>query len=674
MPTATPVSVRDRDVAAVSIAPEVLALPAVPAQPAVPARRSMPHYPGLDGLRGLAVVGVLLFHGGFGWARGGFLGVSTFFTLSGFLITGLLLAERGATGRIDLRRFWARRVRRLLPALLVAVVVGTAYGAFVGDADQLSRLRHDGLATLGYVANWRFIFSGQAYSDLFGAPSPLLHMWSLAIEEQFYLLFPLLVAGVMWNAKRPLAALGVVLAVLAGASVVAAIFLADRSGIDRAYYGTDTRAVELLAGALLAVGIHRLDFTVARARRRKSSVAVAAAGVVAMAVTFVAWSTAHHDGGWLYRGGFAAYAVVTSVVVLAAISPGPVRTLLSLRLLRCVGAISYGLYLYHWPVFLWLSPERTALDPVRLLAVRLAVTFALALVSYHLLELPIRRGRLSRATALVVTPAAATVTAALLLWASVAPPLPTFLAAAPAGHVEVTAEPALTLRSASSIDPLRVLISGDSVAFDAESGIAAALEGTGQATVHRGAMVGFGLTRSSNWESTWTEMLASSRAEVAVLMFGTWDTDYIEDRGVEAYVQVVDRALTLFESNGVKVLVIGMPMSETRRGQSLPRPADAVFRDLPDRWPGVVAYLDTDPVLSPGGRYTEYLAGPDGERERVRKLDGTHLCPAGAARLGDAVVAILGAGGALDAPDPEWRAGEWALGDRYHEPPGACSA
>ncbi len=655
------------------------ALPeAPPARPVeVPsAPQRMPHYPALDGLRGLAVVAVLLFHSGFTWARGGFLGVSTFFTLSGFLITGLLIFERRSTGRIDLRRFWARRMRRLLPAVFAAVALSALYGAFVSDADQLARLRGDGFAALGYVANWRFVFSGQAYSDLFAAPSPLLHMWSLAIEEQFYLVFPLLVAGVMWMGRRPLAALAVTLAALAGASLIASVLLAD-GGIDRVYYGTDTRAAEILLGALLAVGVARRGGLPVAGRRRG---VVSAAGAIAIAATVVAWAVVGHESAWLYRGGFGAYALVTVVLIGAALGPGPVRRVLSVGPLRAVGSISYGLYLYHWPVFLWLSPGRTGLEPATLFAARIVVTFALALASYHLLEMPIRNGGLTWPRAHIVTPVAAVGLVAALLWVSAAPSPPAALAAfgAPTAAAPATltsnTHPILDLRHATAADPLRVLMTGDSVAFDALPGITAALEATGEVTVHGGAMVGFGLTRTPDWSARLQLRLDDSQAELVVLMFGAWDTPYIAKHGRVAYAELVDEAVAQMVASGAQVLVIGMPASVTRDDEPLPRPADATFRELPARWPGQVGYVDAEPVLSPGGRYVDYLPGPDGAPERVRKLDGSHICAAGAARLGAAVVSLLAQGNELAASDSGWRSGDWALDSRYNDPPGACAA
>jgi len=161
------------------------------------------HQPGLDGLRGLAVAGVVAFHAGFSWATGGFLGVSTFFTLSGFLITSLLVAERASTGRIALGAFWARRARRLLPASLATLLGVAALASWLATPEQLADLRGDVLGALFYVANWRFILDGQSYGELFATPSPVLHFWSLAIEEQLYIFFPLVVVLARRLEPRP---------------------------------------------------------------------------------------------------------------------------------------------------------------------------------------------------------------------------------------------------------------------------------------------------------------------------------------------------------------------------------------------------------------------------------------------------------------------------------------
>jgi peptidoglycan/LPS O-acetylase OafA/YrhL len=349
----------------------------------------IPHQPALDGIRGLAVAVILLFHSHFAWAQGAFLSLSTFFTLSGFLITRLLLVERARSGHIALGRFWARRMRRLMPASLLTLAGVLVYGVFAASQDQLARLRGDVLWTLAYLANWRFILTQVHYTALFVAPSPVLHFWSLGIEEQFYAVYPLLVAGVLALARGSRRMLAATLAALAAGSVAlsSALYAAGAS-VDRIYFGTDTRAAEFLVGGLLAVLLSGGPLP-ARAQR-----GIRAAGSAALALSLLLWTRASLDSSWPYRGGLGAYALLTAGIVAAAVQPGgAVRTLLSWRPLRWLGRISYGVYLFHWPLFLWLSPERTGLAPLPLLALRLGVVFGLADLSYRFFEQPIRRGR-----------------------------------------------------------------------------------------------------------------------------------------------------------------------------------------------------------------------------------------------------------------------------------------
>ncbi len=358
------------------------------AQSTAPRHRppSIPFQPGIEGLRGLAVAAVLAFHNGFSWATGGFLGVSTFFTLSGFLITTLLLAEHEHKGWISLGSFWRRRFKRLLPASLVCLFgVVFLFAPLVASAPQIDGLSGDIGSSLAYVANWHFILSNQSYADLFAAPSPVLHFWSLAIEEQFYLLFPLFLAILLARLGRRPARLSLVLGGLAIASTIEMAVLFDPENPSRVYYGTDTRAAELLIGALLAVGLHHRAALSDAARRTMST-----SGAIALSIVVVLWVTAAQGDSWLYRGGFAGYAVLSAVVVVASMQPGRTRTLLSWGPLRWLGRVSYAVYLFHWPVFLWLTPARTQLSEWPLFALRLSVTFALAQLSLVAVERPIR--------------------------------------------------------------------------------------------------------------------------------------------------------------------------------------------------------------------------------------------------------------------------------------------
>jgi peptidoglycan/LPS O-acetylase OafA/YrhL len=363
--------------------------------------------PGLDGVRGLAVLGVLLYHGQVSWARGGFLGVDIFFVLSGYLITSLLLAEWRRWGSIDLRGFWLRRARRLLPALFLVLVGVALYAALLASPAELASIRKDSLATIAYVANWRFVLANQSYFDQYAEPSPLRHMWSLGIEEQFYLIFPLLLVGLLTIGarRRGLAVLFTLGA--AGSAALAALLYQPGQDPSRVYYGTDTRLEALLVGALAAVALWRTRPARPRPERERSYLSVfgaqlrlpGAAGVLGglgLVGVLVLFGLAKDSDGWLYQGGFLLVAVVAVALVTGAARETAVARLLGLTPLRQVGLISYGLYLWHWPVYVALTPARLGYAGGRLLAVRIAVTFALAIASYLLVERPIRAGALAR--------------------------------------------------------------------------------------------------------------------------------------------------------------------------------------------------------------------------------------------------------------------------------------
>lgn len=357
--------------------------------------------PALDGLRAVAVVAVMLYHGGVSWTAGGFLGVDIFFVLSGFLITSLLVKEWRRTGRIGVVGFWLRRARRLLPAVLLVLLAVAVY-AFVAPQPQ-SRLVGDSLSTLGYVSNWWFMLSGQSYFAQFVEPSTLRHTWSLAIEEQFYILFPLLLVALLGRFRlRMTTVRAVLLAGAIGSAVLMAALHDPLSDPSRAYYGTDTRAQGLLLGAALALSpsllapakplYGRIAGRVVRLPSRGFLGVLALGGLLAMVVA------ARELAPWMYRGGFF-LAAALSAVVIASVTAAPrsaLGRLLSWQPMVAVGVLSYGLYLWHWPVFVALNHERTGLEGPVLLVVRFAVTGALAYLSFTLVEEPIRTQRLQQ--------------------------------------------------------------------------------------------------------------------------------------------------------------------------------------------------------------------------------------------------------------------------------------
>jgi peptidoglycan/LPS O-acetylase OafA/YrhL len=363
----------------------------------------LPYRPGLDGVRAVAVLAVLLYHGQVGWARGGFLGVDVFFVLSGFLITGLLLSEWRRWGSVDLRAFWLRRARRLLPALFLVLTAVSASAAALSSPAGLATVRGDALATLGYVANWRFVLAQRSYFAQYDEPSPLRHMWSLGIEEQFYLLFPLLLVGLLTLGLRRRGLVVVLGLGAAGSAALAAALYTPGVDPSRVYYGTDTRLQALLVGAVAAV----LTAEAAATTRAPAYLSVLgrpvalpgrrSLGLVALVALAGVLVLARETSDRLYTGGFLVVALLAALVVVAAADERTVTArLLSWEPLRRVGLASYGLYLWHWPVYVVLTPDRVGATGPALLTLRLAVTGALATASYLLVEQPIRTGALGR--------------------------------------------------------------------------------------------------------------------------------------------------------------------------------------------------------------------------------------------------------------------------------------
>lgn len=347
-------------------------------------RRTIAYQPALDGVRAFAVTAVLLFHAGYGWMSGGYLGVSVFFTLSGFLITSLLITERSATGTVDARAFYTRRARRLLPASLLCIAAVCVLAAF-GAWDGITKLRRDVIGALLQVFNWVKLASGESYADLTAAQAglrrPLDHYWSLAIEEQFYWLWPLAFLGIAWWSRRrgwtPLR----VVAALTVLSAVAAPVIAQVWGPDAAYWATPARISEILFGALVAC-------IVAERPAPQGAAVLAPVGMIALVVACVLFP----DGrGPAYEGALPLVGLVSALTIYGLQVPGPVRSVLSARPLVALGKISYGVYLFHWPVYVLIDREAWELPAALDLAVKWAATLAVALVSYYAVEKPVRR-------------------------------------------------------------------------------------------------------------------------------------------------------------------------------------------------------------------------------------------------------------------------------------------
>jgi len=638
---------------------------AAPDRPSTSPRPRIEHLPALDGLRGACLVAVLLFHSGFAWMSGGFLGVSTFFTLSGFLITTLLLAERGATGTVSLRGFWERRLRRLLPASLLTIAAIVATAPLWLEPSQREHLAEDALATLFYAVNWRFMSPAYAYNLIFTDPSPLQHFWSLAIEGQFYVVFPLLVALLLRAGGGPRALAAVCVLATAASIGVALAAPSLEAAQHRLYYGTDARAGELLIGALLALLRERGVGARSLAARRTLHVA----GTVAALLLVAAWCLASVGDAWLYRGGFALYAACSALVVAAATRPdGPVYRVLSLGWLRWIGTVSYGAYLFHWPLFLFLTPARTGLSPLPLLVLRGAATLGLAALSYRLVELPIRRSsavpprRFVRAAV-----AGVAVVLALIIWSN------------PLAMVVHVLSQVNAVRGAMRGDPwkLRVGTFGDSTAVS----LARALEpwlGERADTMAVNGRIEFGcgvletgeIENRGQWQpqrivcrdflASWTTAARNHRVQVAIVLVGPWEVRTrrahpkappraLGDPELDAQTRAaITRAVDNLASSGAVVVWLTAPHVDVRphedgesfasdRAASEPRRMDRlneIIREVATSRPETMRVVDL----------AGYVAGrPGGEFDPALRADGVHLTTSGAhdvvrAWLGEAIL------------------------------------
>jgi peptidoglycan/LPS O-acetylase OafA/YrhL len=345
--------------------------------------------PGIDALRAIAVMAVFLYHAGVGWMPGGFLGVDVFFVISGYLITSLLLAEYRRGGHIRLGRFWARRARRLLPAVGVLVAVTMVVAAIV-EPDRLTELRGDAISSLAYVANWHFVFAHQSYFDQFQRPSLFRHLWSLSVEEQFYLFWPLIFAGGMTLFGRRRLIVGVLAGALGSVALAWALF--DPHDASRAYYGTDTHAVGLLVGVALALVWSPRDLRRDNPSRWFGPL-LDAAGALALGYLVLSFVQVHDYDLALFHGGYLWLALFTAVLVAALAHPAArLGGLLGQRPVVWLGLRSYSFYLWHWPVLALTRPgidvsmPRGILIPLQLVAV-----LALSELSYRFVEIPFRR-------------------------------------------------------------------------------------------------------------------------------------------------------------------------------------------------------------------------------------------------------------------------------------------
>jgi len=641
-------------------------------------QRSLAYQPALDGTRAVAVMLVVVFHAGVSWLPAGYLGVSVFFTLSGYLITSLLLAEHDASGKVAMGAFYGRRVRRLLPASLLcvaAIMVARLFGAF----SRVEHLRADIVGALFQVFNWVRLAGTSSYADLFaggsaGVTSPLEHYWSLAIEEQFYWIWPLtMLAMVRFTRRRrnPQRARSGIIVAMALLAVTAAPLIAHQWGPNVAYWATPARLGEILVGAALAAVLH------VRPAELPGSTWVGGSCLAVIVWAATSWAS---GAGPAYRGWLGVFALSTAGLIWALRAPGPLRAAFSWRPLVFLGTISYGVYLYHWPVFALVTSNRLGgLGRAPLFAVRLVVTLVLSVVSYRVIEQPIRRRDMTRrgvalgagaltaglavAMSIVVVPvpalgstsqsAADHPAAVIEAVTGTLAPLATVATTAPGSSLvttSVVSAPSSTIGVPSVSRPVRMVVVGDSTATVTGDGLTDwANDHLDVARVGLATAPGCGFIRSGKiptdgaidfdggcryvLDRLLPDIVAKQKPDVAVLMVTMRDVeDRIWDEAEGAISPFDPRFVTRltasytaladwFVAHGVSRIAWVLPPIPTSpfgpEQRKMLDPAryevqHKVIRALAAKYPDVVRVVDLDTWLTSTGRTHDTSVRPDG--------------------------------------------------------------
>jgi peptidoglycan/LPS O-acetylase OafA/YrhL len=628
-------------------------------------RSAKPAYvAGLDGLRAVAVVAVMIYHFAPSALPAGFLGVDVFFVVSGFLISRLVVAEITGTSTLRLGHFWARRARRLLPALATMTVVVLVLVAIYSSDAERHDIRGQALGTLFYCANWVMIYAKGSYFTSVGRPSPFLHMWTLAVEEQFYVVFPLVCfAARRWTARYPVRASAIALLGAIASTAWMAVLVSPTGDPSRAYLGSDSHAMGLLVGVALGIlaGAGRpWEAMTARLRSNARGARVAGAiGLSSLLAILVTMGVVDGNTYDLYRGGFLVFALLCGAVVAVVVMLPATRVAQMLRApwLVAVGLRSYSLYLWHWPVRVFISPS-SGIEGAALFVVRSVLSIALAEMSYRLVERPFRFGVVAKRwrSRGAVGYFAVITAVAMILVTTVADPVA--LPPSDLAHAAAAAQrrAPTTVHRPDSVAPRRVDIFGDSTAL--VFGIAGAdLAQELNITVGGDARLGCGIVpvdhesqghevdnpkECDGWQARWAATLRHDRHAVVALMTGAWDI--LDQRTSAGVVKFGTRqwadlvtlslrgALEVLAADGRTVQLFEVPCYGVADANfPLPERADPkriaalnrIFADVAHEMPHV-EIVPWRTLVCPGGQRVEVLDGV-----RLWKSDHVHLTEAG---------------------------------------------
>ena len=635
----------------------------------------------LDGIRAIGLLLIMGFHFGVGWLPGGFVGVDVFYVLSGYLITGLLLGEWGRASTIKLGAFWLRRARRLLPALIAVILVVTLVARFAYPPGLYPNLRMADLSALFYFSNWWQIATSGNYFVLTGATSPLTHTWSLAVEEQFYLVWPLVAVGVLHVCRKfgrgIEVLLGIAVAGVIASTVAMDLLFSSGSTPTRLYFGTDTHAQSILVGAALACVL-----TLVQRRRglvgmaptvssRPARVGLTLLGLAGLAGTLVLSIEMSGTTPFAFRGGFLLSAVSAAALIIGAVcvAGGPIASVLALRPVVWIGTVSYGAYLWHFPVWIAASGAHTGIGGMALLALRTALTFVLAALSFYLLERPIIEGTFWKSLRAVRPAVAGLAVVVVVVVAATVTPATAAVLDRSQQAIPPAERQALAASKAFSTDPIRFLLVGDSTALTLGTGLTTDAEARyGVDVIDRGELAcdfdkfPSSINGSANgpagdcraWKVFFSQLVAGYHPEVVGLLMGRWlVTDHVVDGRIvsvgqpawDAHLRTeLEQAVQILSAGGAKVVLFTAPYYdppvEAANGAPFPEndPArvvawNRIVRQVAADHPGEVTVIDLDKLVDPQGHYQSVVDGVT-----VRWPDGIHFSAEGGEWLQPAIL------------------------------------